>query len=123
MDELIERLTAKTGVEAPIAEKAIGIILDFLAKEAPTETVQQLVAQMPGAEALLQSAQAESAAAGASGETGGLMGAASRLMAVGLSMGQVQSVTQELVAYAREKAGEDTVGEIVGAVPGLGQFV
>ena len=117
MDELIERLTAKTGVEAPIAEKAIGIILDFLAKEGPTETVNQLVAQMPGAEALLQSAQAES------GSTGGLMGTANRLMGVGLSISQVQSVTQELVAYAREKAGEDTVGEIVGAVPGLGQFV
>ena len=121
MDELIERLTAKTGVEAPIAEKAIGIILDFLAKEGPTETVQQLIAQMPGAEALLQSAQAEAAVAG--GGMGGLMGTANRLMAVGLSMGQVQSVTQELVAYAREMAGEDTVGEIVGAVPGLGQFV
>ena len=123
MDELIERLTAKTGVDAAVAEKAIGIILDFLAKEGPTETVQQLVAQMPGADTLLQSAQAESAAAGISGGMGGLMGAANRLMAAGLSMGQVQSVTQELVAYAREKAGEDTVGEIVGAVPGLSQFV
>lgn len=123
MNELIERLTEKTGVEAPIAEKAIGIILDFLAKEGPTETVHALIAQMPGAEALLQSAQAESAAAGVSGGMGGLMGTANRLMAVGLSMGQVQSVTQEVVAYAREKAGEDTVGEIVGAVPGLSQFV
>jgi hypothetical protein len=123
MDELIERLTARTGVEAPIAEKAVGIILDFLAKEGPTETVQQLVAQMPGADELLRSAQAESAAAGVSGGMGGLMGTANRLMAVGLSMGQVQSVTQEVVAYAREKAGEDTVGEIVGAVPGLSQFV
>ena len=119
MNELIERLTAKTGVEAPIAEKAIGIILDFLAKEGPTETVQQLIAQMPGAQALLASAQAESAGGG----MGGLMGTANRLMAVGLSMGQVQSVTQEVVAYAREKAGEDAVGEIVGAVPGLSQFV
>ena len=123
MDELIERLTAKTGVDASVAEKAIGIILDFLAKEGPAETVHQLVAQMPGAEALLQSAQADSAAAGVTGGMGGLMGAANRLMAAGLSMGQVQSVTQELVAYAREKAGEDTVGEIVGAVPGLSQFV
>jgi hypothetical protein len=44
-------------------------------------------------------------------------------MAAGLSMGQVQSVTREIVAYAREKAGEDTVGEVVGAIPGLSQFV
>ena len=37
---------------------------------------------------------------------GGIMGAANRLMSAGLSMGQVQSVTREIVAYAREKAGE-----------------
>jgi hypothetical protein len=44
-------------------------------------------------------------------------------MAAGLDMGQVQTVTKEVIAYAREKAGEDTVGEIVGSIPGLGQFV
>jgi hypothetical protein len=38
-------------------------------------------------------------------------------------MGQVQSVTREVIGYAREKAGEDTVGDIVGAVPGLAEFV
>jgi hypothetical protein len=35
----------------------------------------------------------------------------------------VQGVTKEIIAYAREKAGEDAVGEIVGAIPGLSQFV
>ena len=45
------------------------------------------------------------------------------MMSVGLSMGQVQAVTRETIAFAREKAGEDTVGEIVGAIPGLAQFV
>ena len=34
-------------------------------------------------------------------------------------MGQVQGVTREVIAYAREKAGEDAIGEIVGAIPGL----
>jgi hypothetical protein len=122
MDELIERLTARTGVEPVIARKAVGIILDFLVKEGPADTVQSLISQMPGADAALRAAQEESAAGGSFG-MGGIMGAANRLMAAGLSMGQVQSVTQETVAYAREKAGEDTVGEIVGAVPGLSQFV
>ena len=44
-------------------------------------------------------------------------------LAAGLSMGQVQGVARETLAFAREKAGEDTVGEIVGAIPGLSQFV
>jgi hypothetical protein len=38
-------------------------------------------------------------------------------------MGQIQGVTRETIAYAREKAGEDVVGQIVGAIPGLDQFV
>jgi hypothetical protein len=45
------------------------------------------------------------------------------MMAAGLSMGQVQSVTREVMAYAREQAGDDAIGEIVGAIPGLSQFV
>jgi hypothetical protein len=54
---------------------------------------------------------------------GGLMGAGTKMMAAGLSMGQVQGVTKEVIAYSREKAGEDAIGEIVGAIPGLSQFV
>ena len=38
-------------------------------------------------------------------------------------MGQVQAVTRQFIAYAREKVGEDELGEIVGAIPGLAQFV
>jgi hypothetical protein len=51
------------------------------------------------------------------------MGAGTKMMAAGLSMDQVQGVTRETIAYAREKAGDDAVGEIVGAIPGLSQFV
>jgi hypothetical protein len=54
---------------------------------------------------------------------GGIMGAGTKMMAAGLSMGQVQGVTREIIAYAREKIGDDAVGEIVGAIPGLSQFV
>ncbi len=42
---------------------------------------------------------------------------------VGLSVDQVQGVTRQFIAFAREKVGEDEVGEIVGALPGLAQFV
>jgi hypothetical protein len=38
-------------------------------------------------------------------------------------MGEIQGVTRELIAYAREKAGDEAIGEIVAAVPGLGQFI
>ena len=51
------------------------------------------------------------------------MGAGMAMMGAGLSMGQVQDVTRQFIAFARGKIGEDAVGEIVGAVPGLSQFV
>jgi hypothetical protein len=51
------------------------------------------------------------------------MGAGMQMMSAGLSMGQVQSVARDVLAFTREKAGEDAVGEIVAAIPGLAQFV
>jgi len=119
MDELTERLVASVGVDRAAAEKAAGIILDFLSKEAPAEKIQPLLAKLPGAEALMQKAQSEDAGGG----MGGVMGAGMRMMAAGLSMGEVQNITRQFIAYAREKVGEDEVGEIVGAIPGLAQFV
>lgn len=115
MDELVGRLVAETGIERDVAEKAVGIILAFLVKEGPADKVKALLDRMPGAEAAAQ------AHAGGGG-MGGIMGAGTQLMGIGLGMGQVQSVTRVVMAYAREKAGEDAVGEIVGAIPGLSQF-
>lgn len=118
MDELIGRLVADTGIDRATAEKAVGIILDFLVKEGPADKVQPLLAKLPGAEALMQKAAGDSG-----GLMGGVMGAGMRMMSAGLSMEQVQSVTRAVIAYTREKAGENAVGEIVAAIPGLAQFV
>jgi hypothetical protein len=124
MDELIERLVADVGIDRATAEKAVGIILEFLVKEGPADKVQPLLTKLPGAEAVMQRAATESDSAGLmAGAMGGVMGAGMRMMSAGLSMGQVQSVTRAVIAYTREKAGEDAVGEIVAAVPGLSQFV
>jgi hypothetical protein len=54
---------------------------------------------------------------------GGIMGVGTKLMAAGLGMDEMQGITRELLAHSREKLGEDAVGEIVGAIPGLGQFI
>jgi hypothetical protein len=121
MDELIGRLVANVGVERITAEKAVGIILEFLRQAGPPDKVQALTDRMPGAQALLQPQQADSG--GGMFAMGGIMDAGTKMMAAGLSMGQVQGVTREVMAFAREKAGEDAVGEVVGAIPGLSQFV
>jgi hypothetical protein len=38
-------------------------------------------------------------------------------------MGEIQSVTHELIAYAREKAGDEELNGIVDAIPGLSQYI
>jgi hypothetical protein len=120
MDELVERLVAKVGIDRPTAEKAIGIILEFLRKEGPPDKVQALIDGLPGAEPLIESA---AASGGGMFAMGGVMGVGTKLMGAGLSMSQVQAVTKEIIGYTREKVGEDALGEIVGAIPGLSQFV
>ena len=118
MDELLDRLVANVGVDRSVAEKAVGIILAFLFSEGPSDKVQALIDQMPGAQSAMQ------AASGAGGfGMGGIMGVGTKLMATGLGMDQMQAVTREIINYAREKVGEDAVGEIVGSIPGLAQFV
>lgn len=119
MDELVRRLVATVGIDSAAAEKAVGIILQFLRKEGPADKVQALLDRLPGSEVAVQTAEASDGGVFA---MGGVMGAGTRLMGLGLGMGQVQAVTREVIGYARERIGEDTVGEIVGAIPGLGQF-
>jgi hypothetical protein len=118
MEELIGRLVAEVGIDREVAAKAVGIILAFLIKEGPSDKVKAVLDHIPGAEAASQA----SAGGGSAFGMGGIMGAGTQLMSAGLSMGQVQQVTRIVMAYAREKAGDDVVGEIVAAIPGLGQF-
>jgi hypothetical protein len=122
MDELIARLVANVGVDQEAAEKSVAIMLAFLLKEGPPDKVQALIDSLPGAQQLMQ-AQEGLDAGGGMFALGGIMGVGTKMMAAGLSMGQVQGLARETLAYAREKAGEDTVGEIVGAIPGLSQFI
>ena len=118
MNELIDRLVANVGIDKPTAEKAVGIILAFLKKEGPPERVQPLIDSLPGAEALMEGQQG-----GGMFDMGGVMGVGTKLMGAGLSMTQVQAVTKEIIGYTREKAGDEAIGEIVAAIPGLSQFV
>ena len=61
-------------------------------------------------------------AAGAMGG-GGMMALGAGLMGLGLDMGQMSTVGKEVFAYARELAGDEVVGEISAAIPGLSQFI
>lgn len=122
MDELIARVTDATGLDAQTVQKALAIILAFLKKEGPAVEVGQLLAAIPGSEAAV--AAEGDAGGGLMGMLGGgVMALGGKLMSAGVPMNQMQPLGRTLFAYGREKAGEDVIGPIVGAVPGLSQFV
>ena len=94
MEELIARVTQKTGLDAATAEKAIGIILAFLQKEGPPAEVNQLFAALPGAEDAIAQAGTGGGGGGLMGMMGsmggGVMALGGQLMGAGVSMGQMQ---------------------------------
>ena len=85
MDELIGRLAEKAGIENAVAEKTVGIMLGFLRNEGPSDKVQALIDQIPGAEAAI----AASSSGGGLGRLmgGGLMALGTKLMGLGLGHG------------------------------------
>jgi hypothetical protein len=122
MDELVTRLTNAAGLDRDTATAAVKTILVFLDKEAPSDAVSELVDALPGSRPVLEQGKAEAADQPALGGFGA-MAAYHALTAVGLTGGQVQIVTKELLAHSRQSVGEETTGRIVGAVPGLEAFV
>lgn len=120
MDELIGRLAAKAGVDAAVAEKTIGIMLGFLRKEGPSDKVQALIDNIPGAEAAIAASNSNGGLSRLMG--GGLMALGTRLMALGLGMGEIQKIAGELFRFGRDKIGADQMGEIIAGTPGLSQF-
>lgn len=120
MDELIGRLASKAGIDSAVAEKTVGIILNFLRNEGPSDKVQALIDRIPGAEAAIAASNNNSGLARLMG--GGLMAVGTRLMGLGLGMGDIQSIARELFRFGRDKIGADCMGDIIAGTPGLSQF-
>ena len=123
MDELIARTVAATGLDTETATKAVGLVLAFLDKEGPTEEVGEIVAAVPGAADLIATSRQSSGGTFAMLPGGGLMQLAGELTGLGLGMDQMRAVGHEIFGFAREKVGDDKVGAVVGAIPGLAGFV
>jgi hypothetical protein len=128
MQELIDRITQATGLDASMVQSALGSVLGFLNKEGPQDSVGQLLGAIPGAEDLVAQAGEQSggllgSVMGMFGGAGGVMALGTQLMQQGLSMDQVTTLAQELFGYGKEKVGEDVIGQIASQIPGLSKFV
>ncbi len=131
MDELISRIVRNVGIDEELARKAVGIILHFLSTEGPEGKVRDMISSIPGAEALIETygstGDKPGGILGAIGSlTGGSFGAMhtlNQLTDAGLEMDQVHGVGEEVIGYAREQAGDETVNEVINSISGLGKFL
>lgn len=123
MNELVNQVADRVGIEPGVAEQAVGMMLAFLQKEGDADAVSRMLAAIPGG--------TELAADGAGGGGGflaglmggGIMGLGQKLMGLGLGMGQITGLARETIGVAKQYAGEGVVDEVVASVPGLSQFV
>lgn len=115
MNELIERLTAKVGLERDVAGRTIGIILGFPRSKGPPGKVQALIETISGAEAAIESAGGRGIIGRLMG--GGVMALGAKLMTLGLGMAEIKAVACELFKFGRDKIDADGMGEIVAGTP------
>jgi hypothetical protein len=127
MEDLIARIAAAAGVESEIAKKSVEMILAFLRKEGPQAEVDALFAAVPGAAEAADAASGENGGGALNGLLGamgsGIVGLAGGLTSLGLGMGEMQIIGWQVFAYVREKAGDELVGQVAAAIPGLTQFL
>src|SRR5713101_10135710 len=97
MDELMGRPATKAGIDSAVAEKTAGMMLGFLRSEGPSDKVQALIDNIPGAEAAIAASSSGGGLARLMG--GGLLAVGTRLMALGLGMSEIQSVARELLGF------------------------
>ncbi len=137
MQDLIARIVAELGVDEGLAQKAVGAVLSVLKRHAEQSDMSALLAAMPGAQDLLAGFEAAEGGSGSGSRSGGggllgslagtlggslggaLGGSLSTLLKSGLDQDELKQLLPMLHDYAKEQAGDELVGRVVAAVPGL----
>ena len=131
MNEIVTEIANRVGISPELAEKALGMMLGFLQREAADGPVAEMIEKIPGATELVAQFNGEGSGGGggllgglmSALGGGGIMGLGQQLMGEGLGMGEITSLAKETIAIAKQYAGEEVVDQVVASVPGLSQFV
>lgn len=131
MNEVVTQIADRVGISPDLAEKALGMMLGFLQREADDGAVAKMIEAIPGGSDLVAQFNGEGASGGgllgglmsALGGGGGIMGLGQQLMSEGLGMGEITALAKETISIAKQYAGEEVVDQVVASVPGLSQFV
>lgn len=133
IEQLIQQVVAKLGIDEGLAQKAVGTVLGLLKKQGDGGAVSALFDKIPGA-ADLAGKFSDAPAASGGGLMGGLMGklggaiggnaggameAMNALKDTGLSMDQAKDMAPVVTGFLKEKAGGDLLGKALESVPAL----
>ncbi len=136
MQDLIESLSTKLGIDKSIAEKATGVVMGFMKDKLADNDFGQLLEKLPGASNLIGQAK-ESSSGGGGGMMGSLLGAAAsaiggkagdalaltgKLKDTGLDVGKFGDFGATVTDYIKEKAGDDLFGKVLSGVPELAKL-
>ncbi len=124
----IDEIASNAGLDASIAERAVGILLSVIKQDVDPKLSAQLFAKLPGASDL---ANANLVSASSGGFLGNLAGSVlgekagiaasgfSQLQATGLSIAQIEQAGEKLLAYVKANAGANLASKVAANIPGL----
>jgi hypothetical protein len=135
MDELIQQLTDKLGIDPSVANAAVGKAMALVKEHAGDDLFGKISDAIPGAsEAAHQGAAAGLPSEGGGGMLGKLAGMASSALGgsagAGLEMGaalnragldtdQMSGFLSTVIAFLKEKVGDDVVEQVLAKFPML----
>ncbi len=129
MSEIVTQVADKVGIAPDKAEKALGMMLGFLQREADDAAVAKMIEAIPGAPELVARYNGEGQGGGgllgglmSAIGGGGIMGLGQQLMSQGLGMGEISALAKTTISIARQHAGDEVVDKVIASVPGLSQF-
>jgi hypothetical protein len=130
MQDLINRVVQNVGIDAGVAQPAIGVVLNLLKSVLPDGVVSSLMGAIPGADALMSAADSEAGSGGITGMlggalssvTGGSTGAVTKalgqLQGLGLDTDTSKSLLGEVVGFAKEQVPPEVAAAIEENLPG-----
>ncbi len=127
MDELVDEISEKVGIDADAARAAVGTMLALVKSDGNPELVDQMLSVLPDADDLAGAhpLKKKGGIMGAIGNAvgGNSMAAYGMLTSAGLKDDQIKDIAEIVFDYAKDRAGEELVAEVVSSVPGLSTFM
>jgi len=125
MDELIQQVVGKFGIDESSAQQAVGMVMSLLKQEGKGDLFGKIAAAVPGAEQAADQAPNPEESSGLMGKMAGMLGGntgkgAALTMALkktGLQTDQLSGFGELVINFLRDKAGSDVVDQIVEQVP------